>query len=222
MGFRFKTSWAFLFALSFVTSAAAQITVQVHNSSAASASVVRQAELEAANILADAGIRVMWVNCSNSSPVSEECLGDDDPNEFVLHIVSDGRTSTDSVFGEAFLGDDGIGKYCDIFFSRIQDEQRASGINPARLLGAVAAHELGHLLLGFHAHSQGGIMERTWRQESLRAISMGTFRFTRDQAAAMQTRVAAKQLRVAKTDASSALVKSEISGPLLLRLRFQQ
>jgi|SRR5215469_14174255 len=213
MGFRFTNWWGLsvLLVVEIATPRAiAQITVQVHNSARMSPSVLRQGEAEAARILADAGIDVVWVSCPSNPTVVSDCLGFT-ANEFSLHIVSDGRTLNDSVFGQAFLGDGGIGKFCDVFFSRIDQAWQDSGTDPALLLGAVAAHELGHLLLGSNAHSQVGIMQPVWPPKNLRAIDMGTLLFTREQSALMKARLARR--------ANSALVKPENPSQLFLRLR---
>lgn len=213
MGFRFKSLWGMWLCLvvEIVTaSTTAQITVQVRNTARVSASVLRGGEEEAARIFAHAGIDVVWVNCPNTAIDVSDCLGFE-PNEFALQIVSEGRTLNDSVFGEAFLGEDGTGKFCDVFFGRIQRANRGSGTEAALLLGAVAAHELGHLVLGSNSHSLVGIMQPVWPPENLRAISMGTLLFTRGQSALMRARLARQ--------ANSALVKPESPDQLFLRLR---
>jgi hypothetical protein len=65
------------------------------------------------------------------------------------------------------------------------------------LLGTVAAHELGHLLLGSHAHSSIGIMTPHWEPETLRRMNMGGLLFTREQASRMQERIRHNDLRLA-------------------------
>lgn len=175
-----------------------QVTVLVYNSEAVEMSVLQAGEAEAGGILGQAGIEVVWVNCTYGAVVVRACMVGSDLNNFVLRVVHDGRTSSDSVFGEAFLGEGGIGKYCVIFFGRIRKAQRNWGVDPAQLLGAVAAHELGHLLLGSHAHSRTGIMAATWESESLRSIDRGTMLFTRDQASAMQSRAAQSRMSIAR------------------------
>jgi len=195
MGFTAKNLWGLCFAVVFAGRVAGattpqQITVQVYDDATVSPWVLKHGEAEAERILAVAGIEITWQNCADSSAGGVPCLTTDAPNVFVLHIVPAGKTSTDSVFGEAFLGEGGIGKYCDIFFRRILEKNRESGASVSQLLGAVAAHELGHLLLGSRAHSRFGIMAPIWEKESLRAIQTGTFLFTSDQAALMRARVA--------------------------------
>ena len=161
----------------------AQITVLVNDSAGVEASVLSRAEREAARLFSSAGVGIQWVDCAGAG----ECRHSLGPSEFVLHIVLTGETRTDSVFGEAFLGEDGRGKYGDVFFDRIQRSQE--NIDVGRLLGAVSAHELGHLLLGSHAHSRFGIMEPVWEKGSLRRIGMGTLLFTPEQARLMKARI---------------------------------
>jgi hypothetical protein len=210
MGFRFKCvglqlivllwvlPWGSIVGASNGDPAVAEITVLVHDTARISPSVLNRAELETARIFRAAGIEIVWVNCSGESTnVDDECRHAPGANQFLLHIVPTGKTSTDSVFGLAFLGEDGSGSYCDVFFDRIEEATRALDTNVSQLLGTVAAHELGHLLLGSHGHSRWGIMEPTWKEESLRQIGMGTLLFSREQSALMKTRIGRDGLTLA-------------------------
>ena len=80
------------------------------------------------------------------SKVGRRLSGDAGPRPVCLHIVPTGKTSSDLVFGLAFLDERGVGKYSDVFLDRIEEACAESGADLSRLLGAVAAHELGHLL----------------------------------------------------------------------------
>ena len=172
-----------------------QVTVLVNNSAHVSESILGQAEVEAGRIFRGAGVEIRWLNCDSAEKVCQTVPA---PDQFVLHIVATGRTSKDSVFGEAFLGPDGRGKYCDVFFHRIEEEPRTSGANTSQLLGAVAAHELGHLLLGSNAHSLIGIMMPDWRDQTLAKIAMGTLYFTSKQSAVMRTRIGREELQLTR------------------------
>jgi hypothetical protein len=174
----------------------AEIAVLVYDSVQIPLSVLDRAELDAATIFRTAGVEVAWVNCSNRSAlVDDACHHVPGSNQFVLHIVPGGKTSTDLVFGLSFLDEDGAGKYSDVFFDRIEDAGRDFGANPSRLLGAVAAHELGHLLLGSHAHSGIGIMTPQWEKATLRRMNRGSLLFTPEQASRMQARIRRDDLR---------------------------
>jgi hypothetical protein len=84
---------------------------------------------------------------------------------------------------------------------------RDSGASPARLLGTVAAHEIGHLLLGSQSHSAMGVMSAHWGETELRRVSMGGLRFTSEQASSMKERIddwqkGGDKLPVARTGSS--------------------
>lgn len=158
------------------------ITVFVNDGVGVNRSILKTAETEAARLFRPAGIQIEWRNCAETP----DCRRPPRWNEFVLHIVPKGTARSDFVFGEAFLGPDGKGKYADVFFNRLL--QVADTVNIAQLLGAVAAHELGHLFLGSHAHALIGIMQPTWGPDSLRRISMGTLSFTSEQHRSMRNR----------------------------------
>jgi hypothetical protein len=162
------------------------------------APIMEAGKFEATRILREAGVGLIWVNCSaHLSADKATCRNVDDKNTFVLHIIAKGKTSKDSVFGEAFMGEDGKGKYADIFYDRVESAHQA-GSDTSRLLGAVAAHELGHLLLGTHAHAWIGIMTPVWEKNGLRHVNKGDFLFTRDQAARMNLRIRGDEVSVAK------------------------
>jgi hypothetical protein len=167
-----------------------KITVLVNNSADVSQRVLRKAEFDAGRIFRAAGVEIDWEDCL-SGAVVDLCEQVPGANQFVfvLHIVPTGKTSTDSVFGVAFLGEGGNGKYCDVFFDRVEETEREAGIDVAHLLGAVVAHELGHLLLGSHGHSNVGVMTPVWREQSLREIDMGIFFFTHEQVVLMRARL---------------------------------
>lgn len=167
-----------------------RIKVMVLDSVGLSQVVLHRTEDEATRIFRSAGIQVQWINCQKKGE-SENCHHSPRTDEFMLHIVHHGKTKTDLVFGEAFLGEDGSGKYADVFFDRIQAVSNPPELDTAQLLGAVAAHEVGHLLLGSRAHSSAGIMQPIWEKECLRRVWMGSLLFTRKQAQSMQQRFGA-------------------------------
>jgi hypothetical protein len=174
-----------------------QIKVVVNDSVGVSGPILNQAESEAGRILRAAGIEIAWADCPREVIVQEACRVATDSSQLVLHIVPTGKTSTDSVFGMAFLAQDGSGKYCDVFFDRVEEAHRRYGADRSQLLGTVVAHELGHLLLGSRAHSQIGIMAPVWEEESLRNMGMGHLLFTREQSSLMKMRASNENLRLA-------------------------
>lgn len=180
-----------------------EIRVLVNNSAGVSVTILNQAKVEASRIFRSAGIEIDWVDCPGIGAEDDACRRVPGSNDFVLHIVAVGRTSSDLVFGLSFLGEDGAGTYSDIFYDRVRQAHRESGIDVAKLMGTVAAHELGHLLLGLHAHSYAGIMAAVWREEALRNLGMGGLRFSGDQAARMRARIRGGERTMVRVTASA-------------------
>jgi hypothetical protein len=81
-------------------------------------------------------------------------------------------------FGISYLSADGSGCYANLFYQRVEEMHERSRVNLASLLGDVAAHEIGHLLLGTNSHAANGIMRARWESEELGSISMGTLFFS--------------------------------------------
>lgn len=159
------------------------VTVVVNNSAKVRSDVLRRAEAEAARLFQAAGVSIRWLHCGEADACQHVLL----PNELVLHIVHTGKTQSEFVFGEAFLGDDGRGQYCDVFFDRVKAAPGNTDVGP--LLGVIAAHELAHLLLGSRAHSRIGIMQAVCEQDCVRKIAMGILAFTPEQARLMKLRI---------------------------------
>lgn len=162
-----------------------EVTVRVLNRAGVPRNVLEGAEGEAHRIFHAAGIDVVWNDCA----VSHQCQNIPGPREFVLSIVNDGRTSSDLTYGVAFLDPAGNGKYADVFFRRVEDAYNTGDGNVARLLGTVAAHEIGHLLLGAHAHSFAGAMLPVWKGKTLHDVNAGSLLFTSAQASRMRARI---------------------------------
>jgi len=55
--------------------------------------------------------------------------------------------------------------------------QTSDDVDLAGILGSVMAHEIGHMLLGSHAHAISGIMRGHWESSELHQIAMGTLLF---------------------------------------------
>jgi hypothetical protein len=163
-----------------------KVRVFVYDNAGATLPVLEQAAGEAVRIFRAAGIELQWLNCSSRSH-GAEC-----PNltvkDLVIHVVPRGKIASESVYGDAFLGEDGTGRYADIFFDRVREAHRADGASEGRLLGTVAAHEIGHLLLGRGAHTWFGIMAPRWSPEQIRQMEMGRLLFTPGQGDRMRER----------------------------------
>lgn len=167
-----------------------RIRVLVNDSVGVNRGVLKQAQDEASWLFRSAGITIDWFYCGNTA----DCRRPPYSNEFVLHITPTGKTTNDFIFGEAFMAPDGTGKYVDVFFNRMRETD--VDIDIGQLLGAVSAHELGHLLLGSHSHSLVGIMEPVWKRDALHRIAMRNLTFTPEQIRRMRNRLQSSRVAI--------------------------
>ena len=167
-----------------------QLVVSVFNDSAVGDVSLAKAENQAARILRRARVELVFLDCQHD--VSEQCLQFSDDGHFALRIVPRSQSLRSEVFGAAFLGDDGRGTQADVFFDEVQRLGTDSAVNVPELLGHVIAHELGHLILGSHAHSASGIMSRRWEAPELKLLLRGNLLFNPEQVKVMRTRMRSK------------------------------
>jgi hypothetical protein len=73
---------------------------------------------------------------------------------------------------------------------RILKLHRRGKASEARILGVVAAHELGHLLLGSDAHSSIGIMRPQLQEKDFSAAEPGATTFSLQQRRRISDRLA--------------------------------
>ena len=79
------------------------------------------------------------------------------------------------------------GKIAYIFVHRVNDLAARYRLDPSVILGAVMAHELGHLLLPFESHSQAGLMRPLLDAADFRQAHRGELLFTAEQAAQIRS-----------------------------------
>ena len=157
-----------------------QLTVVLYNDAGVPARVIESAKEAAERIYRDAGVAIVWKD--HADPATGA-------TELVVRIMDRSLNLPGEDFGIAFLGGDGRGIQADVFYSGIEQLRRDSSANPARIMGHVMAHELGHLLLGMNSHSHLGIMQAHWTDQQLRLMSMGTLRFDNSQAKTIRARL---------------------------------
>ncbi len=179
----------------------ASVTIAVHNHAGVSVSTLAQAEQTASSIFRQAGMDVEWVNCEPTTEAKQavsSCRLAEFPRHLQLSIAPRSKNLTESVFGIAFLGEDGSGCYSDVFFEPAEELHERLHLNLGTVLGHVVAHEIAHLLLGTNAHSETGIMRPKWNEHDLANVSKGELLFTRAQGEKMRDKVAASLCRNAK------------------------
>ena len=157
-----------------------QLVVFVYNDASVPTHLVTDAEKEASRIFRRISVEVTWINCLLRHSQDTASVAPVSSTRLFVRIAPRAVKRSDAIFGVAFLGSDGNGRYADVFFDcvrRLRAEE--ADVSEARVLAYVMAHEIGHLLLGSNAHSEVGIMEPRWYAAELRNIEMGRLAFTR-------------------------------------------
>jgi hypothetical protein len=77
-------------------------------------------------------------------------------------------------------------RYARLYFHRLTELADGRQVRRGVLLGAMMAHEIGHLLLGVNSHSREGIMSIPWDPRMLHQVDLGQLGFTAAQASALR------------------------------------
>lgn len=169
-----------------------QITLSVYNDARVPEQVLAKAEREATRIFRQAEVKLVWIACSPSrrqGASDPACVNRMGGSQLAVRIVPWSSTSGGAAFGVAFLSPEGHGAYSDVFYGSVEKLHEDWHIDIATLLAHVIAHEVGHLLLGEHAHAELGIMRPKWHGEELRSIAMGGLLFTPSQIESFKARL---------------------------------
>jgi hypothetical protein len=163
----------------------AEITVRLVNSARAADATPAQSEQQAARVLRQAGVEVMWRECSTAS-----CSDDLAPGELWMHVaVWKPAASCEETPGFTFLdGNSETGaSVASVYYLMVRQMAESFGLDKAPILGAVMAHEIWRLLgVG---HSPSGVMSPTFGRPRIGEMSPGALLFGRDQASRMRFEV---------------------------------
>jgi hypothetical protein len=167
-----------------------RVTVSVYDDAEVGASILGKAEEEASRVFRQSGIEVKWLNCplAQKGP-PESCAEAVFPTHLQVRIARRPVSVTASTVGISFLSADGRGCYADLFYERVEELRENTSVNLASILGLVAAHEIGHLLLGTNSHAPNGIMRAHWSGAELASVSKGRLLFSGRESQQMRARL---------------------------------
>jgi hypothetical protein len=119
----------------------------------------------------------------------------------VVKIVSKApsqKSQNPNMLGVAAGSQEGLPTHAWLFYDRILNQHRALHLDASLLLGHVMAHEMGHLLLPYGAHTAAGLMKGGWDTTQARLAAMGSLRFDTAQAAIIRARLLSAASTVAR------------------------
>jgi hypothetical protein len=134
---------------------AGRMTAHLVNYAGVPANDVNEAQREAAEIYAAAGIELLWVlgNQEDHPTVGV------DVRVVLLDRVMSAETINEGHLGEDVLGVGGQAGWAYVFVHRVTLRSLSAHACFSRVLGRVVAHEIGRVLLPFHSHTPSGIMQ---------------------------------------------------------------
>jgi hypothetical protein len=154
---------------------------------------------ETTNILAVAGVQVLWQEGQADSaegrtvdmtprPVATD--GSRDDRDFVVVRVVRGIPPSAMPRALGFTlpwAQNGV--HVTMFYDRIEEVALSVPPGVARILGDALAHELGHVLLGSGQHSQAGIMKAVWSKADYRHLAARQLEFLPPEAIVLREEV---------------------------------
>ncbi len=161
----------------------AAIAIRVYNYSSAKHADVMEMQTEASRIFKAAAVETRWIQCSPiaaTGPTPVQC-GKAADDTTVQLLVLDSPDLLGSTSGTARV---------KIGYSRALAMHRDFlYLSCGRILGHVAAHEIGHVFLGPKAHSLMGIMRPTFRNCDLSYMARGSLLFLPEQSRLLRSRI---------------------------------
>jgi hypothetical protein len=189
-----------------------KVTVFVYNYAAVPPEVLALTEAEASRIYQQAGIEIQWRECPLAPKDASQfpaCQVPPGPTKLALRILSQSMAErlrqAQETFGFAMIPEDGsFATVANVFSYNAEQLASRRGMRHGVILGHLAAHELGHLLLGAGSHSSHGIMHVPWRLKELDVIAQGLMVFTLQQTESMRTNIRARSARERAMEAALA------------------
>ena len=191
-------------------------TVYVHNYARVDAKTLANAEQVAAGIFRKTGVEARWVDAQEVSNGYPAGLTESESNAlsnlrvYILPQEMARRLGMpDNVMGLApGRSPDRLLVY--VFYQWLNEvaqkqvREQARGNIPwhatvAQILGAMMAHELGHILLNLPSHSESGIMKGDWDLKAMCDSAFGVLLFTRQQAEVIRADVARRNARAGES-----------------------
>jgi hypothetical protein len=165
------------------------ITVRVYQTAGLPSAIQEKALAETEALLQSALVDVRWRKCTG--PANERyatCDALPGPSELTLRILGEKALNqgTPGALGDAVVIRCAGGVLATVYYDQVEWMANEAGAEIAVLLGRVAAHELGHLLMRTASHTTRGLMRPNWTLTEIRLNRTVDWMFTGRDADAMR------------------------------------
>lgn len=162
------------------------VTVRVYQTAGLPPGLEEQALTEAMNLFRAARVEVRWQKCTGPNP-STVCVVPTGPSDLLL-VVRDATRCEDArgTLGNAVVVPREGGVLATVYSDHVGQLASQMKTDAGVLLGRVAAHELGHLIMRTAAHRRRGLMRANWTPFEIRRSRPPDWAFTAADVAAMR------------------------------------
>jgi hypothetical protein len=150
---------------------------------------ITRATAEASAIFARTGVELAWADCTGPAP-EPLCGQVEGPVALNLRLMPARLAPAElpeGIFGFALMSTtSGFARTANVYYDRVGAIADGRKYRLAVVLGAMMAHEIGHLLLGQGSHSMYGLMSLPWGPKVLTAANRGMLSFSKREAMAIE------------------------------------
>lgn len=174
------------------------IIVRVYDFAGIPAHEMARTQQEADAIFARSDVRLAWLDCTMDSerrPADPTCNAVSGPSVLNLRLMPERMEPRQGlakgVFGFSLMSTTGgYSSTTNVYVNRVSTIADGRKYRQPVVLGAIIAHELGHLLLGIGSHSKTGLMSLLWGPKALTAADQGTLSFSEKESSELEKAVA--------------------------------
>ncbi len=168
------------------------ITVRIDSLGPASERDIIDLERSAAAIFRHAGVNVAWQHCSYAYAQCGTLAQQDGLGQTLVRLRIVDRLDRGGVhtLGWTIQGSSAV----TVQYRRVKQMTDAStiGVSPGQVLGHLAAHEIGHVLLASNTHGLSGVMKSTYNNQDLLNMVQGRLLFTIQESLVLRSRLGYK------------------------------
>jgi hypothetical protein len=147
----------------------ADLTIRLYNASGLPNAAMLAVRHAVESILRDTGLSVVFRQCGTALTSDQPVDACDEPlkrSELVVRVIDAPAFSSTlhpDAYGPAYVvPETNRGWLATVFSDRVTQAASRLRVDPGTLMGLVAAHEVGHLLLGSGYHGAGGLVRADW------------------------------------------------------------
>jgi hypothetical protein len=176
-----------------------RLTVLLYDFAGIAPDVLAMAKRQTAKVYGSSGVEIDWIACAASFSKNElnpECIASR-PDRLEIRLLPEFKTRLlhprAGALGLALTSEKGgFGTVAFIFADRAKEMGSSPASAFGLILGAIVAHELGHLLLGPGGHSLDGIMKTAWGSPEIVRSLQRQLHFTDKQSERIRAQVLAR------------------------------